>query len=252
MRYSFPVFIGTLLVIVLTSSVVAAKQIPKLDLVDFIYEYSNVVNCEKVNLGREYKGNDIHKCPSVFTVARGPSISYSYQQDKSKIRSGGICGQVALANVMANMCDTFDYSPHAFDSRIRPGELNGTYEYQLIAELTKTLDSSDCMRHTVKSFEPVRASFRRTDIGIVHKHGNKYWQSLESAAEPFRFQRVAFNPVIVTLRRKQDGHVTTVIGVVEDKEGGCRVIHNTWAQQFHTTCTRFEEIAQEMIYLRPQ
>ena len=224
MRWSLAVFAVLAMLVVLISSSVAAKEFRKLNLVNFIYKYSKQVPCAKVDLGPEYKGNDIHKCPSAFIVARRETASYSYQQDKSKIRSGGICGQVALANVMANTCDTFDYSPHAFDSRIRPGELNGTYEHQLVTELQKTIDSSDCMRNTVKNFEPVRANFRRTDIGIVHKSGNKYWQSLEMAAEPFPFQRVAFNPVIVTLQRGRDGHVTTVIGVLEDKEDGCRVI----------------------------
>lgn len=211
----------------------------------------------------------IGKCPTNIPIdpndPRTRVPTYSYEQTGSQFESGGICGQVGLSNIALNFCGLITYPPEVWDMAIQPGYLRGTNIEQLARQLKKLLDHADC-----EAFAPPRgpsapygysfgvrvAPLSRDNIvrsgSKATWNGSRRLRSLAWAAQPYPDEdgtfRRSFMPVLVRLERGGEAHVTTVVGVFE-RDGTCEVVHNTWMGQYRTSCTRFADLATDMIYI---
>ena len=220
---------------------------PKKYIWDFLHNHSTVVNCAKIQ--RSSRDYPVYEC-SMPTVDSRKVFSLSYYQEDSEIGSGGICGQVALANTIANLCDTLDYSPHVFDADIQPGKNKGTVSTQLTYALNDKLSTIKCETRKKRKFVANIAKGVKKRIRWASDDGDPL--SIAWMVRRFKDQAEGtFNPVIAELRMKGSaGHATTIVAVQEDDStDSCTVIHNTWGMQFRTPCDKFKRILTDVIFL---
>ena len=222
--------------------------------------YISVVNVQSANgADKRSIGIFLNNNSNVETCtgkgANYPSILYrcndgtvSYEQQDSEFLSGGICGQVAVANVLANLCKNFGMTPNFFDYQIRPEAGDGTNAAQLLEHLNRIDEGKACQQYLGRNYFYY-------ELGSVKNYGipwvNGTTPTLAWALERFDKQPEGIkNPVVVALSMPgAAGHWTTVVRV-EEKQGRCTVVHNTWRKQYRTSCYRFAQIAREMLHLR--
>ena len=148
-----------------------------------------------------------------------------------RLRRDGICGPVALANIMANFCGTLEFTPSSFDISIFSDD-GGTNISDYDDELEKLMSVEDCWRTAGFWYEP--------EVVKVKSITGLDRMSLEFAVNPTALANDGtIRPAIVTLDMNNgtDGHATTVVAVLNDGKG-CTVVHNTWGKQYHTPCKK--------------
>lgn len=203
----------------------------------FLDEHSEVEECT---------GQDDITRKSTYLVGKCSDGTYSYHQAGSQFESGGICGQVGLANMALNLCGLTTFDPDNWDLSISPDTGDGTNIWELQRQLKKLFKHRACIsyaspRTEISSEGKIRFSYT-SRISAVK--GSDYTNLAERRI-------IAGYPSLASLAHPEGGpgHVTLIVGVRDDN-GVCQVVHNTWQSQYRTSCTRFSQIARSILHLR--
>lgn len=192
------------------------------------------------------------KCQSLPSLV-GPSSplhrcsdgTLSYIQEDLGPGSGGICGQVAVANVLTNMCESADFTPLSVSALMR--NYDGTNYTQRLRILNEVLAKGlECLGG--KKFKANIAHPKHKRFCWIDETGDPLtvaWMVRKYPDQP----KGSFIPVIATLRTEEQGHATTIVRIEERNDGDCIVVHNTWGRQYRTPASKFKKIAQEMLYI---
>ena len=190
----------------------------------YLAEHSLVDRC----VPTETKG--LNRCPN----------GLSFEQEERHLFGEGLCGPVAVANVLINYHKWEDIDPEKaalLMCLLRPDKCKGG--------LIRGSSAKDVQRTLMHVVEKTMIGTRygweveRSQVDLKEQSDTK---AIEWFIRPYREQKhVPAIPVVVPLGTHPDvpGHWTTVTGI-ENGADGCRVIHLTWGTQFRTTCRVFE------------
>ena len=184
-----------------------------------LFQVSNVDYCVPTRIP------ELNKCGSgSFSYVQPPASEFNGKQT-------GLCGEVAIANVIANLCGDLRFSPqivsYGLEIRGRNAE-SGTNPW----ERKRVLNDF----RTVCEL-PSNVEFRVHDgpIGLDQlKSALDYLNDWPTSGPPGR----AVVTVSLRTKGKAVGHVTTVVGIAEGSEG-CFVRHLTWGMELGTPCSAF-------------